>query len=162
MKYLLLILSFSQLVGCVGASLQNGLDSLIGRSENIAFNVMGYPNLAQEFGDRIVYTYSTRYSYSTQMPTITRTTGMIGSTPIMANSYGYQTQQNEAYCEIQLTSMNGVISSYNVSGNIIGCSRYSNLDFPDIPEELKRTGNVELVVRDDKQGEPIETSSEKR
>ncbi|MGX8940139.1 hypothetical protein ACWWJF_05585 [Symbiopectobacterium sp. Eva_TO] len=105
--------------------MDDGLNRLVGKNKEVAFDVLGYPNQEQKFDDVKVYSWissSTGFAvYSTPQTTY----GTVGNTSF----YGTTTQTSaipvEYNCKIQVaTDINGIIKKYNYEGNMGGCETY--------------------------------------
>jgi len=111
------------LSGCsTFSNMEDGLKSLMGKEDQVAFDVLGYPSQKQQFGDDTVYTWNTSRSgvtYTPQAATTYTTTGYATTTYSQATPYNY-------HCTIKLISRNGRLYKWQYDGNIGGCGGYSN------------------------------------
>ena len=113
---------------CAGCAtfgqMDKGLDSLVGQKEQVAFDVLGYPDAKNDIGGATVYIWgrqSTGVYYAPQ----TRTTyGNVGGTSYTANTTYYAPQVYSAECTIKIIVNNGIISNYDYYGNLAGCEGF--------------------------------------
>lgn len=114
------------LTGCATfGQMDEGLNSLIGKDKNIAFQALGYPSQEQTFDDTNVYTWTNSTTGVAMYSSPQTTYGTVGNTSF----YGTTTQTNylpvEYSCKIQVaTDKEGKIKNYNYSGNMGGCESY--------------------------------------
>jgi hypothetical protein len=112
------------LSGCIYGMWQGGLNTLVGKDIQTAFNVLGYPSAKQEFGSETVYTWSANSPGTYSVPRTSTTTGTIGTTPVYGTTTYYQDVPYTASCLIKIISAkNSRILSWEVQGNnLMPCS----------------------------------------
>ena len=114
------------LSGCATfGQMDDGLNSLIGKDKNVAFQILGYPAQEQKFDDTNVYTWSNKTNTVAMYSTPQTTFGTVGNTSF----YGTTTETGylpvEYACKIQFaTDIKGIIKNYNYDGNMGGCENY--------------------------------------
>jgi hypothetical protein len=125
LKYALLSIMLS---GCATfGQMEEGLQALMGKSEQIAFSVLGYPSNKQEFSGDIVYIWYLNQSGIIAMPQTATTTGYIGTTPVYGSTTYMQQIPVNYSCTIKLiASGDGMLKKWEYNGNIGGCTPYIN------------------------------------
>lgn len=115
-----LILALS---GCVTfGQMETGLNSLMGSSEQAAFNVLGYPSDKQQFGNDTVYTWYTNSSGTVFIPQVATTYGSVGRIPVYGTTTTTQAIPVNYNCTIKLIANdNGILHRWEYNGNIGGC-----------------------------------------
>jgi hypothetical protein len=130
MKIVLLILSAVLLWGCSTSTFSNlktGLDNLVDEDLSTAIDILGYPSSKQEIGSENIYTWSKSSSVSYLLPQTNKTTGTIGTTPISVSTTTNQEVSYNNNCVIKIiTNKSDRVITWEYSGNIDGCSVYSN------------------------------------
>lgn len=128
-------LIIAALTGCAAfGKLEEGLNSLVGRSESEAFSALGYPNLKQEFGGDVVYTWGRTSSGTLFIPQTSTTTGYVGNRPVYGTTTTNHAIPIEYNCTIKVIVNQGTVKTWEYDGNLGGCSGYINR----INEYLKR------------------------
>lgn len=113
------------LAGCATfGQLEAGLTALIGRPESEAFNALGYPDGKQEFGGDTVYIWGRNQNTTMFMPSTQTTTAYVGMTPVYATTTSMQAIPMNYNCTVKIIVANGVIKSWDYSGNLGGCTPY--------------------------------------
>ena len=128
MKKLILLMLVLLVSGCSNSfeSLQAGLDSLRGYSQEELFMALGMPDSKLQMDkDTVVYTWVNQRSGTILMPTTQTATGYIGTTPITINSYGSQPVNYNYLCTIKYVVKDGMAVSYEYNGNEGGCAPYA-------------------------------------
>lgn len=113
--------------GCVSGwkTLNQGLDRLMGQSEDIVFNVLGYPDGQQAFDTQsIMYIWNTSRLAIYQTTTYQNVSGYVGNTYYTASIPVNQTEVVNYNCTIKLMMREGKVSGYDYSGNLGGCRTY--------------------------------------
>lgn len=112
--------------GCMSFEYMNqGLHPLVGKNVKTAFEVLGYPDGKQQFGDETVYVWSTNKSSAVLMPQTASTTGMVGLTPVYGTTTYNQAVPINYDCTIKvITGQDNIVKSCEWSGNTFGCDLY--------------------------------------
>lgn len=129
MKNIILTIVLASLVsGCATfAQMERGLGYLMGKNEQTAFNVLGYPNGKQQFGEDTVYYWSVSSSGALILPQSSTTYGTVGTTPVYGTTTYNQVVPVNYNCQIKLiSSKDGILKSWEYNGNIGGCKNYIN------------------------------------
>ncbi len=127
MKHIsVLVLTLTMLTGCAFTHMSKGLEALNGRNVEIAFSVLGYPDLKQEFGGDTVYTWNRNRSGTLFLPQTSTTTGKIGAKMVSCTTTQNQAVPVNYNCTIKIATDNdGVIKHWEWSGNQAGCAPYA-------------------------------------
>ena len=141
MKNILAFLFLSIASGCASfEKTQAGLDTLIGKDIQVAFHLIGYPTIKQEFAGDLVYSWSVNRSGTIILPQTSFVSGSVGTTPV----YGTVTTSSpvpfNAVCTIKIiTNKNGIIKAREINGNYAGCSQYMTVlsEYADITTQSK-------------------------
>ena len=121
----LIALLFIQLLGCATfQDMESGLNHMMNRPIETAFQVLGYPSSKQDFGSATVYYWHYSSSGTLIVPQSSHTYGNVGST-----SFYSQTTYNQAVpvnysCQIKISTNQGIMNSWEYSGNLDGCRGY--------------------------------------
>jgi Cys-rich repeat protein len=128
MKKLWKLLIAILLAGCATfGQMEDGLRSLMGKSDREAFSVLGYPSAKQEFGNDTVYSWYVSQSGSLFVPQTSTTTGYVGRTPVYGTTTYTQAIPVNYNCQIKLVAdKGGILRSWEYNGNIGGCAQYIN------------------------------------
>lgn len=115
------------LAACATRQLNEGLKGLMGQNIQTAVSRLGYPDGQRTMMGNTIYIWSGSHSAAIPLMTTSSTSGMVGGTPV----YGTTTNTNwvpvNYNCTIQIaTDSDGVIKSYQWSGNEGGCRQYAN------------------------------------
>lgn len=127
MKVFFMCLSLTILLtGCVSFSqMERGLESLVGENSQEAFNVLGYPSAKQEFGNDIVYVWSSSQSGTIFVPQTSTTHGTVGTTPVYGSTTYNQAVPVNYNCLIKLIAdQDNTLRKWEYEGNIGGCAKY--------------------------------------
>ena len=121
-----LIFSFV-LFGCsTFADIQGGLSAMVGKPVSTAIEVLGYPNSRMDIGSDEVYIWKVDQTGVVYVPQTLTTTGQVGSTNFSSLSTYSQAQIHQSVCTVRVISgRNGLIKSWDFSGNISGCESFS-------------------------------------
>ncbi|WP_025442277.1 hypothetical protein [Vibrio parahaemolyticus] len=114
------------LSGCVTfGQLERGLDYMMGESDSVAFNVLGYPSGKQEFGSDTVYYWFINNSGVVFVPQTSTTYGSVGTTSFYGTTSYSQAVPVNYSCQIKLIADSyGVLTRWEYNGNIGGCKSY--------------------------------------
>ena len=114
-------------IGCASTYVDRGLSDLLGKNIQLAFNVMGYPDTKQEFGNKTVYIWGHSSSSTMFVPQVATTTGYVGGTTYTANTFGSTLVPINAQAKIKIVAdSSGTITNYEWQGNQYGLGVYSN------------------------------------
>ena len=101
------------------------LAALKGRPAKDVFDLLGYPDQQQQFGDETVYSWFSNSSGALVMPTTSTTTAYIGAKPVTATTTGTQVLPVNYACKLKLVAdPAGVIQKYQYEGDAGGCEPY--------------------------------------
>ncbi|MCR9888042.1 hypothetical protein NB550_12200 [Vibrio parahaemolyticus] len=116
------------LAGCATFNqLEQGLNNMMGEHESIAFNVLGYPDSAQQFGSDTVYYWAVNKSGTVFVPQTSTTYGSVGDVSFYGKTTYNQAVPVNYSCLIKLVSdSSGYLKSWEYDGNYGGCSNYIN------------------------------------
>lgn len=125
-KSALLATTCLALAGCLTFSeFDRNLAGFHGRPVQAAFDVLGYPDLQQQFGQETVYTWATSGSRSLPMPTTSTTRGVVGGTPVTATTTTVQQVAFDADCKVKLIAdAAGTVTKHQYEGTDLGCEAY--------------------------------------
>ncbi len=114
------------LAGCATfGQMEDGLRSLMGKSDREAFAVLGYPSAKQDFGSDTVYLWYVSQSGSVFIPQTSTTTGYVGRVPVYGTTSYTQAIPVNYNCQIKLiANRDGILRSWEYNGNIGGCEQY--------------------------------------
>lgn len=115
------------LAGCATAQLQKGLAGLLGQNIREATARLGYPDGQRQIMGDTIYIWSTTREAVMPYLNTTRTVGMVGNTPVYGTTSSLAFVPFQAACTIQLgAASDGMIKSYQWSGNQAGCEGYAS------------------------------------
>lgn len=125
-KWLAVVGTAGLLSGCLTFSeFDRNLSAFHGQPAQAAFDVLGYPDLQQQFGGDTVYTWATSGRRSLPVPTASTTTGLAGGVPYTATTTGTGSIDVAADCKVKLvTDAAGVITRHQYEGTDLGCESY--------------------------------------
>lgn len=133
------------LSGCAAQQVEKGLQAMVGQPVQTAFNILGYPESKQSFGNDEVYVWTHQRSGGMLLPQVATTSqtygaqtmyGNVGRTPVYGNIspqtvtsttlYNqYVPMQGEFTIKIAADSKTGVIKNWQTSGNQMGAQAYA-------------------------------------
>lgn len=127
MRYALLVAMLA-LIGCTSFSVfDKELPKLVGQPIDVAVQKLGFPNSEQTIMGQKVYTWSTRQTGTSVVPTTSFTTAYVGNTPVSATTTSYTTQDYSMSCVLRLiVDDKGIIRRYSYDGNNGACFTYSD------------------------------------
>lgn len=127
-RHFLFVILISSIGGCATfGQMEGGLNSLMGRTEQEAFSVLGYPSGKQQFGSDTVYIWEVSRTGTLLLPQTITTYGNVGSIPIYGTTTYNQAVQINNNCLIKIAANNnGALINWEYSGNHGGCSSYIN------------------------------------
>jgi hypothetical protein len=125
---IIIFVSMCCLSGCATfGQMEKGLNALLGKNIQTAFNVLGYPNGKQVFGNDTVYFWQVNHGGSLILPQLNTTYGTIGTTPVYGTSTSTQIVPIHYNCLIKIiTDQYDIIKRWEYRGNIAGCEGYIN------------------------------------
>lgn len=113
------------LSGCATfGQMEDGLNVLSGKNIQTAFNVLGYPTGAQQFGNDTVYFWTTNHSGGIIIPQTVSTQGYIGRIPVYNQAIYNQYVPMNYSCLLKLITGDSIIKSWEYEGNLGGCTAY--------------------------------------
>lgn len=148
-RYFLSAIYILALSGCATfGQMEDGLNSLMGRAEQEAFSVLGYPSGKQQFGSDTVYIWEVSKSGTLLLPQTITTYGNVGSIPIYRTSTFNQAVQVNNNCLIKVAAnSSGTLINWEYSGNYGGCNNYINrLDAYNKLRNPKATNQADISV----------------
>jgi hypothetical protein len=114
--------------GCAtSAQMESGLNSLIGRNEQDAFAVLGYPSGKQQFGKDTVYIWEISSTGTLLLPQTVTTYGTVGTIPVYGATTYNQAIPISSNCLIKIAANPaGTLINWEYRGDWSGCSSYIN------------------------------------
>lgn len=113
------------MTGCATfGQLEEGMNSLVGRSESEVFHVFGYPDGKQELGGSTVYVWGNNQNTTMFLPQTTSTTGYVGTTPVYGTTITTQAIPMNFQCTIKVGVSSGIVNTWQANGNLGGCEPY--------------------------------------
>jgi hypothetical protein len=153
-RYLMMALFISVTSGCASfGQMEGGLNSLIGRNEQEAFSVLGYPSGKQQFGGDTVYIWEVSRTGTLLLPQTVTTYGSVGAIPIYGTTMYNQAVQVNNNCLIKIAANSGgTLINWEYSGNYGGCTSY--IDRLDTYNKLRnpKAKNKSDISIDEKKG----------
>lgn len=127
-RYFAFAIFISAMAGCATfGQMEGGLNSLMGRSEQEAFSVLGYPSGKQQFGNDTVYIWEVSRSGTLLVPQTVTTYGSVGAIPIYGTTTYNQAVHVNNNCLIKIAANSGgILINWEYDGNYGGCSSYIN------------------------------------
>jgi len=116
------------LSGCVtSGSISRNLSAYKGRPVTDVIARYGVPNSERTVAGIKVYTWSSRHTEVLPTYSTAQTTGYAGGQSFQATTGQWGTESFSAECEMTMqVDEHEVVTDYNFSGNMAGCSRYSS------------------------------------
>lgn len=121
----LVLVVLSVLSGCTTTNyIDNGLNSLVGQHEDVAIEVLGYPDNLYQLDEASVFVWDKNYNGTLYMSDATRVT-YIGLTPVYSvnASYDFPVYYN---CSIKLIVEDDRVKSWEFNGKVRRCDTYSD------------------------------------
>lgn len=120
---LILLLFFC---GCVSIQkAEKGLDKLMHKEPEEAFQVLGYPSKKKQFGDDTVYIWVVDRQGSVIVPQTAYTSGTFGTTRFYSQTTTSQTIPVHSLCKIKLVEGEyGRLKRWEYKGNRKGCRQF--------------------------------------
>lgn len=114
------------LCGCVTTQMKEGLDFLVGQPIQAAQARIGFPDGERSIAGQHIYVWATNHVVYLPGSTTTTVAGNVGTTPVFGSATTTTLQPMNANCTIQLSADDrGIITAWQWSGNMIGCSQYA-------------------------------------
>lgn len=143
---LCVLLACLTLNGCATRSVDKGLNALMWQNVSTAFNVLGYPDGKQEFGEKDVYVWTRVHSRGMVLPQVATTyqnigpasvSGNIGTTPVYGTvgpqtvattsiTSQYVPMTSEFLIKLVAERKTGAITNYEWSGNQMGAQEFAS------------------------------------
>lgn len=103
----------------------DGLRALKGAHYQKAIDALGIPTSERTIADKKIYRWSTGWSESLTLPTVSTGRGFAGATPITTTTYGTQTTSHAHDCYVDIsTNQKGIIEQTEYEGTVQGCQKY--------------------------------------
>lgn len=126
MKYVLMAVLL--VAGCTSFGVfDEKLPGYVGKPIDALVERIGYPNREQTIMGRKAYIWNTSEQYSSIVPTISTTTGYVGSTPISTQTTAFSSSTDTLSCSIRVfVDSTNRITRYEYNGNNGTCFRYAS------------------------------------
>jgi hypothetical protein len=142
---LVVLLAAAMLGGCsTFRHLDNGLTSLVGHHESVAFDALGYPTSAQQFGGDTVYSWVNTENGAIIIPQTETSRGRVGNKrATFTTTYNQAVPYNWSCIVKVITNDAGMIKKWEYKGNRGGCEYYAkrlkNYQFPLVLPQMSNT-----------------------
>lgn len=128
MKCVAIIATSLLLAACATAmvkDLEEGLASLMGKSEQVAFATLGQPSDRQRSGTDTLYTWTSSRSGRVVLPQNTSGAWDVTQTSPFKTTMYSQTAPVTYICSIRLAAdQNGILKAWSQEGGVEGCGPY--------------------------------------
>lgn len=115
------------LPSCATTHMDKGLDKLLGKPYEEAFDVLGYPSNKNEYGSETVYTWSATRQGAVVVPQTSTTTGYVGNTAVYGQTTTTSVVPTTGSCTVNLVSgPDGILKKWGYRGNTQGCQPFIN------------------------------------